>query len=121
MQFGRVPEYVALSAAGSLSELCALFDVEVPDNLVDIKSTKRTMKEIRKRIAQEEVVSSNTDNEGKTKKKRVEGFAGVEAGSNSAPVFATTDTGDQSTTGDLDIQSEAAKVKPLQLPSTDLR
>lgn len=102
--FGRLPEYVALSAAGSLSELCKLFDVDLPEHSVDIKSTKRTLTEMR--LKSDELVAA-----GESKKNKVEKSSSIAPDSSGDNMDSKSDESGDS--GKFDVK--------LQLPATDLR
>ena len=103
--FGRLPEYVALSAAGSLSELCKLFDIDLPSNVVDIKSTKRTITEMRRKS------EGGPENESVSKKNKTKAVSPKKVDVNGVGEKLTEEE-------NSDLQSESIA---LQLPATDLR
>ena len=110
--FGRLPEYLALSSARSLSELCKLFDVDLPEHSVDIISTKRKLTEMR--LKSEELLAA-----GDSKKNRMN--------MNSQDVSKSgSDIPDESGGGNVETESGESGEKEkcgatLQLPATDLR
>ena len=68
-----------MSEASSLSEVCSLFDIVLPENAVDIKSTAQMLRELRKRSTTEGGCGGSNDKS--TKKTKISN----EANDNSSP------------------------------------